>query len=139
MKTLLAILLLIPSLSRGDLHSYETVISCKADSGFNYITEQKLDNFKEYKYQILFFEDENGVLINTPRFERGASGKYNDSFIYASEDGPTILDTSMNWDMELNRINGEFTLEYTWRHEIKNELIAWWYETGKCQKSQKAF
>ena len=139
MKILLALLLLIPNLSWGDLHSYETVISCKGDFGYNHITEQNLENFNEYKYQILFFEDENGVLIITPRFERGATGTYNESSIYASEEGDTILDTSMNWNMQLNRINGEFTLEYKWRHEVKNELIAWWYETGKCFKSQKAF
>ena len=59
--------------------------------------------------------------------------------ISAYEVGDLILETSRNWSMELNRINGAFRLDFQWTDSVSNELIAWWYEAGKCIKSEKAF
>ena len=41
---LLALLLLLPSLSLGDMHSDEIVISCKGDQGYNYKTEEEFED-----------------------------------------------------------------------------------------------
>ena len=140
-KTLKIILVifLIPSFSWGDMHSDEIVISCKGDQGYNYKTEEEFKEFTEYKYHIVFFEDERGVVVQTSRFDMSAKGTYTDSTISASDEGDIIYDTSMDWSMELNRINGAFRLDFQWTDSVSNELIAWWYEAGKCIKSEKAF
>ena len=139
MKILLAILLLIPSLSLGDMHSDEIVISCKGDQGYDYKREEEFKEFTEYKYHIVFFEDERGVVIKTSRFEKSATGTYTDSTISAYEVGDLIYETSRNWSMELNRINGAFRLDFQWVDVANDELKVWWYEAGTCIKSEKAF
>ena len=139
MKILIALLLLIPSLSLGDMHSDEIVISCKGDQGYDYKREEEFEKFTEYKYYIVFFEDERGVVIQTSRFEKSATGTYTDSTISASEVGDLIYETSRNWSMELNRINGAFRLDFQWVDVANDELKVWWYEAGTCIKSEKAF
>jgi len=88
-KTLKIILVifLIPSFSWGDMHSDEIVISCKGDQGYNYKTEEEFKEFTEYKYHIVFFEDERGVVVQTSRFDMSAKGTYTDSTISASDEG----------------------------------------------------
>ena len=139
MKILIALLLLIPSLSLGDMHSDEIVISCKGDQGYDYKREEEFEKFTEYKYYIVFFEDERGVVIQTSRFEKSATGTYTDSTISAYEVGDLIYETSRNWSMELNRINGAFRLDFQWVDVANDELKVWWYEAGTCIKSEKAF
>ena len=145
MKKFLILLLLVSSLSLGDMNSDDIVISCKGDRGYNYKTEEEFKiaypgyKFTEYKYHIVFFEDEGAVVVQTSRFDKSATGIYTDSTIYASEQGDIILDTSIDWSMELNRINGDFKLDLQFTHAVSGEKIAWWYEAGKCIKSEKAF
>ena len=139
MKTLLALLLLIPSLSWGEVEDEEIIIKCVPDFYFDMNKDEEIDVPVESRIiQVLLFEPNTNLIevqhTNNKRWE----GNYTSDSFFAKYEDNKNYDFVIDFSIDINRLTGKYILNrYLYIPEDDENFM--WVESGYCKKSSKLF
>ena len=139
MKTLLALLLLIPSLSWGVFEDEEIIIKCVPDFYFDMNKDEEIDVPEESRIiQVLLFEPNTNLIevqhTNNKRWE----GNYTSDSFFAKYEDNKNYDFVIDFSININRLTGKYILNrYLYIPEDDENFM--WVESGYCKKSSKLF
>jgi|TARA_B100001093_G_scaffold59756_1_gene50479 hypothetical protein len=156
MKKLLALLILIPSLSWADSHYIfpeEITIFCKGFIGGNRVTQEKFTEFKVYKYHIEYFPQTKyhtvnfGVHVNSSRFDNVAIGT-GDTINVAADIEIDIAKTyKIRYEFRTDFAHNSYGVYYELIETVgftdslgfwnKHRVIDAWIEEGECIKESE--
>ena len=155
MKRLLALLILIPSLSWADSHYIfpeEITIFCKGFIGGNRVTQEKFTEFKVYKYHIEYFPQTKyhtvnfGVHVNSSRFDNIAIGTGDTNSIIADMEIDIAITYKIRYELYVSFAHG-YKLFYELIDTVgftdslgfwnKHRVIDAWIEEGECIKESE--
>ena len=140
MKTLLTLLLLIPSLSWGLVHQdEEIIIKCEPDWYFDVVENKEVEIPVQSRIiQIDLFEPNTNQIEVQYTNSRRWEGNYTSDNFYASYNDEKHRDLVIDFMIKINRLTGEYVLNrYVYiKREDKNYA---WVESGSCKKSSKLF
>ena len=140
MKTLLVLLLLIPSLSWGNLYDDEIILKCEIKwlydmSESKEVEEHSLDI---RTIQILIFEPMTISMKVQYTNEEAWEGKYFSDMFYATYDDKENKKIKKDYIIDIDRLTGEYDLwSYTDFLETNKKYA--FHEFGFCKKSSKKF
>ena len=139
MKTLLTLLLLIPSLSWGEVEDEEIIIKCVPDFYFDMNKDEEIDVPVESRIiQVLLFEPNTNLIevqhTNNKRWE----GNYTSDTFFAKYEDNKNYDFVIDFSIDINRLTGKYILNrYLYIPEDDENFM--WVESGYCKKSSKLF
>ena len=139
MKTLLTLLLLIPSLSWGEVEDEEIIIKCVPDFYFDMNKDEEIDVPVESRIiQVLLFEPNTNLIevqhTNNKRWE----GNYTSDTFFAKYEDNKNYDFVIDFVIDINRLTGKYFLNrYLYIPEDDENNM--WVESGYCKKSSKLF
>ena len=138
MKTLLALLLLIPSINSDSFASEEIIIKCKVEWLYDLMENKVVEDFslESRAVQIKIYEPNTAEIKVQHTNELWWDGVYSPDLFYASHEDPEDINIKFKFTIKIDRLTGEYnSYKYT---DIKatNDKYGF-HEFGFCNKSSK--
>lgn len=138
-KTLLALLILIPSLGKAVFEDEEIIIKCVPDFYFDMNKDEEIDVPVESRIiQVLLYEPVTTLIEVQHTNGRRWEGTYTLDSFYANYEDEKDNVFVIDFNIEINRLTGKYTLNrYLYVPEDKENFM--WVESGYCEKYSKLF
>ena len=140
MKTLLALLLLIPSLAWKASADETTIIKCEVDWAYDMKEGKEINDYhlESRIMQVMIFEPMS-ILIKI-QYTNGSwwQGEYTSDTFYATHEDPDYFNLIYNYILDIDRLTGQYNLK-TYTHHKPTNTKNGINESGTCKKSSALF
>ena len=140
MKTLLALLLLIPSLSWEALADETITIKCEVDWAYDFKEGKEIEDYhlESRMMQITIFEPDSILIKIQYTNDSWWHGDYTPDAFYASHDDPEDKNLKYDYLVDIDRLTGQYSLK-TYTHHKPTNTKNGINESGTCKKSSTLF
>ena len=122
MKTLLAILLLIPSLTWEALADETTIIKCEVDWAYDMKEGKEINDYHldSRIMQVMIFEPMSILIKIQYTNDSWWQGTYTSDAFYSSHDDPDYFNLIYNYIVDIDRLTGQYNLKIYTHHKPTN-------------------